>query len=75
MTRVSFRTRSVTGAEEGGEVTHVVVGKGARVTGDEQQAGGVARLDRLLGDQLGGQVVVEVRRAHARSIALSWAGV
>ena len=65
----------VAGAEEGGEVADVVVREGASLAGDNQQAGGVAGLDRLLGDQLGGQVVVEVRRSHAGSIALSRASV
>ena len=65
----------VAGTKEGGEVADVVVAESPGFARDNQEAGRVAGLDRLLGDQLGRQVVVEVRRSHAGSIALSRASV
>ena len=73
-TRV-VQNEEVARTQKGWEITDVVVAERARTSGCDQQAGGVAGFDRLLCDELGRQVVVEVRGAHAGSIALSRAAV
>ena len=65
----------VAGLQEGGKVADLMVVERPGPAVHDEQAGGVAGLDRLLCDELGRQVVVEVGGAHAGSIALSRAAV
>ena len=52
------------GAHQLGEVAHLAVGGTTPGPAVDEESGGVARLDRRLGDRGGGQVVVELGGVH-----------
>ena len=62
--------QQVAGPQQRGQVGEVTVldalPTGRRAAIADQQAGGVARLGRMLGDQLGRQLVVQLFKPHAR---------
>ena len=62
-TRVSLRTSTSPARSSAGQLANGAVLDGSRETVEDEQAGRVARLDGLLGDELRRQLVVEVRRA------------
>ena len=63
-TRVSLTTSTSPGASSVSQIRDAMVGARPRGAVEPQQARPVAHRRRLLGDQLGRQVVVEIRKAH-----------